>query len=376
MLTWIEISKANLLHNIGELKKISGPAKLMAIVKSNAYGHGMHEVSSVIKNKVDWFGVAGLNEALELRKKTIKHKPILVLSYIDPNIKTVTSAINSGISLPIYSKSHINLYKQASKRTKKKVKVHLKIDTGTTRVGILPNTLAPMLGLIGKNREIELEGVYSHFADSETNHDYSLKQLKIFNASLDTLKKRYPKVLSHIACSAASVLYPKARQNLVRAGLMLYGLHPSKKTLEIPNTNDYVGKKIDLKPVLIWKTRVIMVKEVPRGTFVGYGLTYKTQKNTRIAVLPIGYFDGYDRSFSNRAWVVINGNKIAIAGRICMNLSMLDCKKQLIKEGDEAILLGKQDGSEVTAEDLAKISGTINYEIVTRINSTLPRIII
>lgn len=376
MLTWLEISKKNLLFNIRQLRKVAGrKTKLLAVVKANAYGHGVKDVAKVIKNKVDWFGVANVYEALLLRDQKIKN-PILVLSYYENEPYRLTQAVERKISLVVYTEAQIELLASIAKKLQKKALVHLKIDSGASRIGVLPKEIKKYLSVISKHKNIILQGVFSHFADAEANIAYTKKQLAIFENVLKIIQKSHPRVLPHIACSAASVLLPDSRLTLARSGIMVYGLHPSKKTDHSPSRKDYIGRHISLKPVLTWKTRIIQIKQLPKNTPIGYGLSYRTKRATKMAVLPVGYADGYDRKLSNKGAVLVSGRRAKVIGRICMNLMMVDITGIKSKTGNEVVLLGKQGSTEVTAQELAKKIGTINYEVVTRINWVMPRIIV
>ena len=375
MLTWLEISKKNLLFNIAQLRKVIGKkVRLLAVVKANAYGHGVKEVGSIIKNKVDWFGVANVYEALLLRDQKIKH-PILVLSYYENEPYRLTQAIQRNISLVIYTVEQVGLLDKIAKKIKKKALVHLKIDSGTSRVGILPNQVAQFISNVKKYKNVEIEGVFSHFSDSEADLTYSRKQLSIFSEALKKVRSGYPRAIGHMACSAATVLIPDSHLNLARTGIMIYGLHPSKKTKHAPGKKDYIGRNIILKPVMTWKTKITQVKEIPAGSFVSYGRTFKTKRKTKLAVLPVGYADGYDRGLSNLGQVLISGKRAPVIGRICMNLMMVDATGIDAKAGQEVVLIGSQGKQRITPQELAEKLGTINYEVVTRISWTLPRII-
>jgi len=375
MLTWLEISKKNLLFNIAQLRKVIGiKVKLLAVIKANAYGHGVKEVGSIIKNKVDWFGVANVYEALLLRDQKI-YNPILVLSYYENEPYRLTQAIQKKISLVVYTKDQVLLLDSIAKKLKKKAFVHLKIDSGTSRVGILPNEVERFVSYIKKYKHIEIEGVFSHFSDSEADLKYSKKQLAIFKDALQKVRSSYPEASAHMACSAATVVIPSSHLNLARSGIMIYGLHPSKKTNHAPGKKDYIGQNIRLKPVLTWKTKILQVKNIPAGSYVGYGRTFKTQRKTKLVVLPVGYADGYDRGLSNVGQVLISGKRARVIGRICMNLMMIDATGVPAKAGQEVVLIGRQGKQQIFAEDSAEKLGTINYEVVTRISWTLPRIV-
>ncbi|MCX7778791.1 MAG: alanine racemase [Patescibacteria group bacterium] len=401
MLTWLEISKSALIHNLKQFRKIISPeVKIMGVIKSNAYGHGLIGVAKILEKYIDYFGVASLDEALVLRKNGFK-KPILILTYWDlTETDKIQQAITERIDFALYTYPQVKILSNLSQKIGKRVRIHLKIDTGTSRIGILPKNALNFALKCFKLPGLELEGIFTHFAKSEAYYQkYTLLQTQrliktvqeisqkisqktilynnlrnrnvlSFTAIAGKNKTKLP--LIHAACTAATIVNPATHLDMVRIGLGLYGLWPSSETKKLAQQ---LGRKIDLKPALTWKTRVIQVKELPAGTPIGYDCTYRLKKKGKIAVLPVGYWDGYDRKLSNCGEVLIKGRRIPIRGRICMNLTMVEVTKVSdVKEGDAVVLIGRQGQEEITPEELAEKVGTINYEIVTRINPLLPRI--
>lgn len=365
--SFVEISKSAILYNLKQYQKIVGKSvEVMPIVKSNAYGHGMVEIAKIVSPKVGWIGVVSLGEALELRKNKIPKK-IFVLSYCQKNL--LEEGIKKKVSLPVYDLDYAKLISRTAKKIHQNALVHVKIDTGTSRVGILPSEAIDFAKKINKLPNLKIEGIFSHFAASEENKDYTKKQLDDFKEVLLNLEKAGIKIFyRHFGCSAASLVEPNSHFNMIRLGLGLYGLWPSEMAEKIALTK-YPWLK--LQPALTWKTKIIQVKELPKGTKVGYGCSYVAKKKIKMAVLAVGYFEGYDRHLSNLGEVVVKNKKCPVIGRVCMNLTMVDVSKvKNAKPGDEVVLLGRG----VTAEDLAKKIGTINYEVVTQINPMLPRI--
>ena len=234
-------------------------------------------------------------------------------------------------------------------------------------MGVLPDEAVEFMAQIKKYKFLDIEGIFSHFASSEDDVVYTQKQHQIFDKTIQELTADGWKIpLKHMACSAASLVYPEANFNAVRLGLGLYGLYP----------NNDLKRLINLKPVLSWQTSVIQLKTLKTGSKIGYGSTFITSRPTKLAILPVGYFDGYDRRFSNEAEVIIRGARCPVRGRICMNLTMVDISGiPGVKVGDKATLLGSIGRVKVSADELAVIAGTINYEIVDRINPLLPRIV-
>lgn len=371
--TWLEISRKALKHNVKQFKKIvSKNTKIMAVVKSNAYGHGIVECAIIFKKSgCQWLGTVNLDEAILLRKNGIKGN-ILVLSYFNP-IK-LKQAVLQNITLTIYGyKAAWNIDRIASK-LKKKIKIHFKVDTGASRLGILPHKCILLIKKIKKLQNITLEGIFSHFADAENlDQKFTNKQIDQFEILLTELSKEGIEIpIKHLACSAATILNNRSYFNLVRLGISLYGLW------SIENNNKKQKKlrlKYNLKPALSWHTKIIQIKELPAKTKIGYGCTYQAKKKMKIALIPVGYWDGYDRKLSNNGEVLISGKQCKICGRVCMNLSIVDVTNLgSVKTGDKVTIIGGVGNHRITAEDLAKKIDTINYEVVTKINPLIPRV--
>lgn len=371
--TWLVINASALRNNVAAFKEMLGPkVAIMPVIKSNAYGHGLIEVAKIISPKCDWFGVVSLSEALQLYRSGIR-KPILVLSYFDS--KEVPSAIGKNIILPVYDINEAKKISQAVLQSRRWQPVHLKIDVGTTRLGILPKDVLNTAQIIKRLPGIKITGIFSHLADSENfNQEYTNKQIRAFDNICRLLEKNgFDINTHHLACSAAAIINPSSRYNMVRIGISLYGLWPSKDTKALYERH-FNGFK--LIPALSWHTRIIQVKTVPNNTCIGYGCTVKTKRKTKIAVLPVGYWDGYDRKLSNHGEVIIKSKRAPVLGRVCMNMMMVDITDiPAVTIGDTATLIGRQGREYIGAEELAEKAGTINYEIATRINPLLPRII-
>lgn len=370
MLTQVVINRKAIEHNLKQFKTLIGKdVLLMPVVKSNAYGHGIIEVAKIcdLSFFVDRICVVNLDEAILLINSGIK-KPIMVLSFYELDTQTIKIAIKHGIIFPVYLAEQIHFLNGLAKTLNRGVKVHLKIDTGTTRIGVMPNEALAFAKNITALKNLELEGIWSHFSSSEDDFEYTKKQQNTFKKVIDELEKNDVYIpIKHFACSAATIFHKNAHFGAIRLGLSLYGLYPNEKS----------KKNIKLQPALSWKTKIIQLKNVEPNTKIGYGGSYTTKKKSKIAILPIGYWDGLDRKLSNIGQVIINGIKCPIRGRICMNLTMVDVTKiKTIKVGDVTVIIGKQGDSTISADDLAKQIGTINYEVVDRINPLLPRIIV
>lgn len=391
--TWIEIRKEAIKHNIEAFRKIVGPkTKIMAVVKSNAYGHGLLEFSKLAdslgvnpssggvnpaKGGVNWFGVDTFSEGLKLRQHGIK-KPILVLGYTR-NSRLLEAAKNN-ISLTFYNLENLDFLKKHTKEfLEHPLKVHLKIDTGMRRQGIYLEDLSAFLRQLKTAKTaISVEGVYTHFASAKdiTYPFYTKNQLDKFHKAVRILEKfNIKNVIKHAAATGGMLLYPESRLDMVRIGIGLYGLWPSK---EAELQHKLINRKtISLKPVLTWKTIIAQVKKVKKGDFIGYDLAERMECDGKIAMLPIGYWHGYDRGLSSIGEVLINGIRCRVLGKVSMDMIVVDVTKAgKVKVEKEVVLLGRQKNEEITARELAQKIGTVHYEIITRINPQTPRIVI
>lgn len=349
--TWIEISKKALLNNVAEVRKILKPhVKFMAVVKSNAYGHGLWEVVSVIKNKVDYLAVFSLEDALFLRKKNIKN-PILVLGRIFED--QIDLAIKNNIEVTI---STFDILKNC----RKKLKAHICVDTGLGRDGFLADDLEKVAKIL-KNSPIEVVGIYGHFAaaDDENRNDYSKTQIQ----NLLRWKAKFPRAMVHHDSSAGVINSSISEHfDLARIGIGIYGFYPSPK----------MKNRLKLQPVLKWLTKISEIKNQKKGAKISYNCTYELQRDSRTALLPIGYYDGISRVSSNKGFVTIKGKKAAQLGRVTMNLLIVDVTEiPGAKIGDVVEIIGPK----TSAEDWAVWSQTSAYEVVTRLNSSIKRII-
>ena len=383
--TWVEVDNRALLHNFSVIQKHVGKdVAVMAIVKSNAYGHGLLEVAQTLKTvggwsseyselqpPTVWFGVDNIDEALAVKKEGIKN-PILILGYIPRS--RLTEVVKDGFRFALYDIDVLKECARIAKKLKKKAFVHIKMETGTYRQGVMPEDINAFTKAIKRYREyVVAEGIYTHFADTENiSSAYYKEQLNVFEKIVSLFKElgitpRY----CHTAASAATLLYPKTFFNMVRWGIGLYGLYPSKDVQSLALNN------VKLKPVLAWKTRIVQIKIVPKGSTIGYNRAFKASQPMKIAILPVGYWDGYDRRFSSNGMVLVHGRRCAVVGRICMNMCMADVTGiRSVRTGDEVVLLGRQGSEEITTEEIAAKIGTINYEVITRINSLIPRMVI
>ena len=372
-LTWVEISRGNLKHNIKTFKDLIGPERILcAAVKGNAYGHGLKVCAPVMMEAgADWLGVNALFEAFELRKISVT-APIYIMGYI--RLDELSIAVENGFHFVVYNTETLHELAHLSRKLQRPALTHLKIETGTHRQGVLEADLQEILEIYQSNPLIKMEGVAAHFANIEdtTDHSYADFQLRNFKQIIEKIRAAgfHPQFI-HTANTAATMLFPETYFTMVRTGIGNYGLWPSEETFLLAKQ---LGKNILLKPVMSWKTRVVQIKKVPAGSFIGYGCTYKTDRESTIAVLPVGYYDGYDRGFSNNSDVLIHGKRAPLRGRVFMNMIVVDVTDipGVVVE-DEAVLLGQEGDEKISAEAMAKRLGTINYEITTRINEKIER---
>lgn len=372
--TWVEVSESALRNNLNIFQRlVGGWDRVCAVVKSNAYGHGLVEAAKIAeKTGVGRLAVDSAIEAWELRKNGI-HLPILILGYIPKGC--LAEVIEKDCAFVAYDERLPELL--AEIKTEKKIRVHLKIETGTVRQGLDKVGAVTLAKRLIKNPNVEIEGVYTHFANVEDTSDpsFAMKQLDRFNEVCTALEAEgiRPKI-KHTASSAAALLYPAARFDLIRPGISMYGYWSSKETQAVIQQQD---AEIRLKPVLEWKTRIAQVKTIPAGTAVSYGLTERVSRATKIAVLPVGYWDGVDRGLSSVGVVLVRGVRCKIVGRVCMNMMMVDVTDVPNAQPDEEVcLIGKQGSEQITADEIAGKLNTISYEVITRINPVLPRYIV
>lgn len=351
---------------------------MLVAVKANAYGHGLVEVAKIAQGEgVSWFGVDSLEEGLKLRKEGIKGS-ILVLGFIRP--ENLELAIKHNLSFVAYNDEALKKLQVLSKRgslKKIQAKVHLKIETGTGRQGLAGDELLVFASKLKKIKGVVIQGIYTHYANIEdtTDHSFAANQLKRFlNEKAKLAELGIEPEFAHTACSAAAILFPETHFNLIRLGIALYGLWPSKETHAVAQR---MHRDIRLEPVLTWKTVVAQIKKYPKGTSIGYGLSERLSRSSKLAVLPVGYWDGFDRGLASIGTVLIRGQRCKVVGRVFMNMVNVDVTDvRGIKPEDEVTLIGLQKKEEVTAEEFAGKIGTINYEVVTRINPLLPRILV
>jgi len=370
--TYIEISSRNLIHNLEEFRKLTGQ-RLMFVVKANAYGHGLKEVVSISRSLdfIDYYAVDSVEEALVVNSID-KHKKVLIIGWSDKD--QIREILARDFEMVVPELDYLKQVEQIARQMKKSPAIHLKVETGTGRLGMPPDDVVKVCNGIPKsgNHGARVVGLYSHFANIEdtTDHSFARGQLEVFNRLLEQIDHHH--ILKHFSCSASALLFPQTHFDIVRVGISAYGFWPSKQTYI-----SYIEQKkppLELKPVLSWYSRVAQVKQLKKGDAIGYGLTYKTFDRARIVVIPVGYYDGYDRRLSNISTIMVNGCKAPVRGRICMDMFMADVTHiPGVKTGDPVILIGQHEQEQITADYLAEISGSINYEVVARLNPLIHR---
>jgi len=361
--TWAEVNLTRLEHNLAGVKQKVAPAKVMLVVKANAYGHGLAEVSKALAGKTDYVGVAVLEEGILLRELGVT-VPIIVLGGIWGD--QILRYLQYDLTLTASSVARLEQIDAVAGQMGIKARVHIKIDTGMERIGVHYYSASLLQEASLKCRHVEVEGIFSHFANADS-HDltHARLQLERFNEVLRFYERHsLPMPIRHMANSAAILQLPESYLDMVRPGIMLYGVYPSP---EVPHT-------IKVEPALAWKSRVVYFKVVKPGHAVSYGSTWQSDHEVRVVTVPVGYGDGYFRSMSNRAQVIIRGKKYPQIGTICMDQLMVNIEWDSAYNGDEVILLGEEAGERITVEDLAEWAGTIPYEILTNINTRVPRV--
>ena len=364
---YVGVDLAAISDNVKSIMNKVGPdVKVMAVIKTDGYGHGAVAIAHALNEiGVYSFAVATIDEARELRASGIRN-PILILGYVFPN--DLQDVIDYNVTSTVFSYDSAKMISDYAAKRGKVAKIHIKLDTGMGRIGFVPGEeSAAEIKRIFDLKNIEVEGVFTHFATAdEADLGPSKAQAKLFEDFVNSLEADgYFFKIRHICNSAGVLVMDGNYDNMVRAGIIIYGLRPSAE----------VKCDIDLKPALELVSHVAYVKEVGAGFTVSYGSTYTTSGKTKIATIPVGYGDGYPRSLSNKGRVIVNGCYAPIIGRVCMDQFMVDVTDVPdVKQGDEVILIGKQGDCEITVDEIADIAGTINYEIVCGINKRVPRI--
>lgn len=372
--TWLEINSQALRNNIAALRSLLGQeTHYSAVVKANAYGHGLEQVVPImIDEGVSFFCVDSIDEALTVRSLSSEATIIIIGYTLHDRLDDV---VRVRAQQTVYDSDTVRLLSEAAARQSTKAAIHLKLETGTLRQGIWQQDIPAILEVIRSCSNIELVGVSTHFANVEVaeSSGYTDFQLDTFRhiCAMITDAGFSPR-LFHTAGSAATILYPHAHGTLVRPGLATYGFWPSRQTRQSARI---MGRRVELEPVLSWKTRVAQVKEAPMSAPVGYDCTEILRRHSKIAVIPVGYWDGFDRRLSSIGEVLIRGHLCRVLGRVCMNMCMVDVTEvPRVALEDEVVIIGRAGKNRMRAEDIAERIGTIHYEVTTRINPLITRL--
>jgi alanine racemase len=361
--TYAVVSLGRLRANLSAVAACAAPARVMAVLKANAYGHGLEAVARCLAPHADAFGVALVEEGIALRRLGID-KPILVMG--GTWTRQIPLFLEHDLIITVPSIARLSDLEEAAAAAKTVARAHLKIDTGMERIGVRYYNAQSLLEAAARSRHVRVEGIYSHFANADAEDlSHARLQLERFHEVLRFYERHsLPAPERHIANSAALLRMPESRLDMVRPGILLYGVYPC--ALETSS--------IEVKPALSWRTRVVYFKVVEPGSPVSYGSTWRSDHRVRVVTLPVGYGDGYFRSMSNRAEVILRGRRHPQVGLVCMDQLMVNIESAEGWNGDEVVLVGEQGEARVTVEELAEWAGTIPYEILTAINARVPRL--
>jgi len=370
-ISWVEIDRTRLLENVRTFRgAIGADTRLMVVVKSNAYGHGLGLVAQTLRESVDWFGVDSLSEAVGV-SGAAPSKPILILGFSSSDQSE--AIVGHGFRQVVYRRDTVDALSEAASRQGRRMKIHLKIETGTNRQGIPIDEVVRFALDAAARPGIEIEGVYTHFSNIEDTLDPSFAMLQVerFREAIDRLEASgiRPREI-HAAATAGILLYPETHFTMVRLGIGAYGVWPSRETRLAAREK---GLTPVLRPVMTWKTRIVQLKNVAPGDYVGYGQSFQASRPMTLAVVPVGYYEGYDRRLSGSGRALVRGKHANVVGRVAMNMTMLDVTDTGAELEDEVVLVGRQGNQEILADELAEKIGTIAYEVVARVNPLLER---
>lgn len=376
----IELSRSAIRHNLRFLKEMIGEEVLFtSVVKGNAYGHGIEEFCLIaMQAGVRHFCTYSADEAYRVWKTTGGQAEVIVMGYKSHD--ALEWMIENDISFFVFEESYLEDALKVAQKVGKPAQVHIEVETGMNRTGIAPERLGAVIELMNKHQEaLYFKGICTHFAGAESiSNYYRVKQQdKVFSTVVKNLKRQNLLPLRvHAACSAAMLRYPKSRYNMVRIGIMQYGFFPSRE-----NWVEYVNKTgnhdFPLQRVISWKSKVMSIKDVKSGEFIGYGTSYFTNSPTKIAIVPVGYGLGYDRDLSNQGKVIIRGQRVNVIGIVNMNALTVDISgMDNVELGDEVVLIGQQGDSEISVSSFSDLSKLVNYELLTRLPKDIPRLVV
>lgn len=363
---WLEIDLDNLHFNYKEIRKlVRDTADIMAVVKADAYGHGAAAiVRELMALGVKRFGIAHLSEAIHIKNHS-PHAQVLVMGYTPDYLAEV--AINRGVRLTVYLEDQADHFAKVAKELDKDAVVHLKIETGMNRLGFLPDEKT--LQAVERIKEMDniiIEGMFTHFPAADDDHGYTERSMAKFREFCRMLYEKDIDIpVKHVSNSAAIMNFPQYGLDMVRAGIILYGIYPYPQAKR---------ETLPLKPCISLKAQISHVKTIEKGDKVSYGLTFEASTRTQVATVPVGYADGWSRDLSNKGYALVNGRRVSIIGRICMDQLMLDVTGMDVKRGDEAVLMGSQGEEEITIEEIASQIGQIPASVLCMLTKRLPRV--
>jgi alanine racemase len=365
--TICEINANALRHNYRQLKKLAGGREVVGVVKANAYGHGAVAVSRILASEgVRLFAVASVEEGIELRRSGLTGR---IFCFGGTLGAAAQDFQEFGIEPIVFEEESVKLLAQQMQHSKEPLSIHLKVDTGMGRLGVLLENLPALLKVIAQSPALKLESVMTHLARAEEEDQIPTdRQFENFRKVELLLEQSGYKIPVLHLCNSAALIDQKLNESgWVRPGLALYGAYPHER----------FKSKLDLKPVMSWKTRIISLKNFPSGSPLSYGGTFITQRSSKIAVVPVGYADGYFRAFSNKGLMLLRGKRVPVVGRVCMDLTLLDVTDLPVVElGDEVVILGSQNGESLRAEEVATMIQTIPYEIFCGVSARVPRLMV
>ncbi len=363
--TWVEIDRSAIAYNVRRIKEIVGEnVTVVAVVKANGYGHGAVAVASTaLNNGADYLAVSAVGEAIELREAAID-APILVFGYTPPN--AASQALRYDLTLTLYDLEVARAYNRIARELDATLRVHVKVDSGMGRMGLLPEQVVPFFRSVRNLRNLEIEGIYTHFASADSSTEYTRAQLQVFENCLTPLRAAGLQFkYIHAANTAATLTLPETHYNMVRPGIGIYGIMPGFGAPLPP----------DFRPALTWKTSIGLVKTLPKGAYVGYGNTYRTRGTERIAIINVGYADGFRRAPDRWQEVLVHGQRVPVVGRVSMDLSAINVTSvPNVSIGDEVVLIGKQGDEFISVDEVAEWLDTNTYEVVTSIAARVPRL--
>ena len=369
-LTVAEINLTHLIHNLNQVRSLIPPdCKILAVVKANAYGHGMIGVSKELEGAgVDMLGVAHVEEGIRLRESGV-HTDILVMGGISEDYASgiMSGIIRQRLTPVLYAPSFASALSKAAVEKGVTVPVHIKVDTGMRRIGVTPEMAPEFAQYVAQLQGLRIEGIMTHFAEADLqNREFAREQLESFNAACRVIEGMGITLsLKHAANSAAVMDMGDSHLDMVRPGIMLYGYVPAP----------FLSSKVDLRSVMTLKSRILYLKKVPPKTGISYGRTFITSRETLVATIPIGYADGYSRALSNMGEVIVRGNLAPVIGRVCMDMTMIDVTDVPgVQAGDEVLILGGEGSRRITADDIAGWTGTISYEVLCNIGGRVDRV--